>query len=230
MRDNEKQIDFQLVMASSVHDMKNSLSMLLQSFEQWHINNPPANPEDAKALSTMHYEAARLQSNLLQLLSLYRIDHKTLPMQIEEHFVLDILEEQMAHNQVLLDNLNISVELDCDPDLVWYLDANLIGGVVNNVLVNASRYTKDKVTIHASETDGGLTISIDDNGPGYPEAMLKQSDLTKRGVDFVTNSSNLGLYFCQEIASLHQNKGRDGMIRLSNNSSLGGSRFEIWLP
>ena len=226
----KKHIDFQMVMASSVHDMKNSLSMLLQSFEDWHGRNPASDPVEAKALSGMHYEAARLQTNLLQLLSLYRLDLKTLPMQIEEHFVLDLLEEQVAHNQVLLDNLNIEIVLDCDPDFVWYVDSHLLGGVINNVLVNASRYTKDKVLISAREENGGLNIRIDDNGPGYPKAMLDQAKPATRGVDFLSNSSNLGLYFCQEIASLHQNKGREGCITLSNDSSLGGSRFEIWLP
>jgi hypothetical protein len=35
MNDNEQALDFSTVIASTVHDMKNSLAMLMQAHSQW---------------------------------------------------------------------------------------------------------------------------------------------------------------------------------------------------
>jgi signal transduction histidine kinase len=228
--DRESQVDFSLVLAASVHDMKNSLGMLLNTLAGMMESAPPMTPEQARTYAVLEYEAARINSELIQLLSLYRMQEKRLMVQIDEHYLIDILEEQLARNDMLFRTRGIKVSLDCDEDLRWYLDGELVGGVINTVLVNCSRYCRQALTISASLDSEGLCIRIADDGAGYPASMLNLPLQDKAGVSFVSGSTNLGLFFAGRVAQLHTAKGVQGRIVLENGGSLGGGVFSLHLP
>lgn len=226
----EKTIDFSTVLASSVHDMKNSVGMLLSSVETILETHEPKDEGEAKHFQTLHYEASRINGELIQLLTLYRMDNGFLPVSVDEHYVVDVLEDQIARNQVLIDTSKISVQLDCSEDLVWYFDTDLIGGVVHNILVNCIRYTKDKIIVSAKEEAGRLVLSVDDNGPGYPTDMLKNPAQRVLDAQVSQGATHLGLHFAHEIAQLHKQGDIKGEIALSNNNAMGGGQFLISLP
>jgi signal transduction histidine kinase len=101
--------------------------------------------------------------------------------------------------------------------------------VINNILVNCAKYTKDKITISACQQDQYLKISIIDNGNGYPQQIINHINNTHRSIDFNSGSTNLGLFFSQQIAALHTCKGRSGSISLFNSPE-GGGGFSLYLP
>ena len=79
MQESEK-VDFSSVMAVAIHDMKNSLSLLMQSIEQL-ADNLPAEFEFARdKLNSVHYESNRMNTTLVQVLSLYRASIEALPI------------------------------------------------------------------------------------------------------------------------------------------------------
>lgn len=51
--DNDSELDFSLVLASSVHDMKNSLGMLLNSLEEVIEHSPPKDDLQKKNFSIL---------------------------------------------------------------------------------------------------------------------------------------------------------------------------------
>jgi len=228
--ERESQVDFALVLAASVHDMKNSLGMLLNTLAGMMESSPPLSPEQAKTYAVLEYEAARINSELIQLLSLYRMQEKRLMVQIDEHYLIDILEEQLARNDMLFRTRGIQVSLDCDQDLRWYLDGELVGGVINTVLVNCSRYCRQALAISVSLDEQGLCIRVADDGQGYPAAMLNLPLQDKAGVSFASGSTNLGLFFASRVARLHTAKGVQGRIALDNGGPLGGGVFSLHLP
>lgn len=223
-------LDFSFVLASSVHDMKNSLGMLLNTLADVMDKYPPQDDIHAKSYAVLEYEAARINSELIQLLSLYRLDHDRVRAYIEECQVLDLLSEQIARNHALLQTRSIDLELDCDESLSGYFDSDLVGGVVNNILVNCARYSKAKLKISAAQTSEGLCISIEDDGPGYPEHMLNASTFSNVKANFAGGRPHLGLLFANKVALMHKNKNQQGFIRLHNESSLGGGCFKLYLP
>lgn len=230
MNEKDAPLDFSFVLASSVHDMKNSLGMLLNSLASMMAASPPKDPEQIKAYAILEYEAARINSELVQLLSLYRMQYERMLVQIDEHHIIDILEEQLARNELLLHTRGIILDVDCDEDLRWYFDGELIGGVINNILVNCSRYAREQLQIRISMEDGMLCIAIADDGGGYPETMLAAPREVNAGVSFSTGSTNLGLLFAHRVAQLHRSSERVGYIRLANNGPLGGGVFSLYLP
>ncbi len=221
-------LDFSLVLASSVHDMKNSLSMLLSSLESVIEDTPPRDSQQAKQFAILQYEASRINSELIQLLSIYNMQQSRLPLRIDESFPIDTIEEQVARNDMLFKTRNIKIDIECDQDLVWYYDNDLIGNVIHNVMINASRYTKDQMKISASIEDEYLVLTVADNGGGFPSFMLDPSAVMEKPKE--TDSTQLGLFFASTVASYHTQGSREGYIRLANGGELGGSIFSIYLP
>jgi len=222
--------DFSLIIASAVHDMKNSLSMLIHSVD----NLCDGIPEDIKSelnTSTIKYEAERVNSFLVQLLGLYRLQNQKLSLHIDEYYVSDLLDEHKAQYQEVFDSRNIELLISTDPSLTWYFDRELILGVVNNALNNASRYTNKTIELCAFVEDNQLVIQVHDDGEGYPQAMLETdpADINKN-INFRTGSTSLGLYFAAKVAALHQVKDISGKIVLDNGGRQNGGVFSVYLP
>lgn len=231
MNDNEpKQPDFSMIIASAVHDMKNSLSMLLHSVDQM----CDALPDDWKQknnTTTVKYEAERVNSYLIQLLGLYRLQNKKLSLHIDEYFLSDLLEEQVAHYEPMLNDKNIELTVSADESFVWYFDREIVLGVLNNALNNASRYTKSQIEIVAKEENNFLVIEIHDDGKGYPQDLLDSAPgEILNNINFQTGSTSLGIYFAEMVTRLHTQGDRKGSIKLSNGGRLGGGVFSIYLP
>lgn len=230
MQELDESLDFSFVLASSVHDMKNSLGMLLQTLESMLAENPPENEAQRKTFSVLGYEASRINSELVQLLSLYRMQHESLRLHADEHFIADVIEDQIDRNDVLFQARDLSVDVVCDPDLKWYFDNELIGGVINNVLVNCARYSRSRLQVRAGVEKGTLCIAIADDGAGYPQFMLDAPQENNAGVSFTKGSTNLGLLFARRVLQLHRTAGRTGYLRLANDGPLGGGVLSLHLP
>lgn len=223
-------IEFPEVLASIVHDMKNSLGMILTTAEETVSACSSRDCPSSNRLSQMQYETKRLNNNLVQLLTLYKMDRAQYTVNITDNVVRDFIEETILQNRPLLDYRGIDVVIECPDDLFWFFDSNLISGVINNILNNAYRYAQDRLKIVAHEKEGYLVLTVEDNGSGYPESMLSSREHDAGGTSFRTGSTGLGLYFASIVASLHKNRDRSGYIEIRNGCDLGGGCFSIHLP
>ena len=176
MSGSDSSIDFATVLASAAHDMKNSLCLLIQSIDNLQQQQQQLDSNGHEELSRIHYEANRLNINLLQLLSLYRIEKNQLPLQIDQYYICDLFEEILLKNEMYSAQKNIQVEIQASTELLWYFDSDLISNLLNDMFINALRYTKSKLVLRAEQTEQGLAIELHDDGPGYPEFMLDNAD------------------------------------------------------
>lgn len=224
------QAPFALLLASSVHDIKNSLGMLLSTLEDVIQQQPAQDDRQRLRYATLQGEAARINNALIYLLGLYRLQETRLPVRLEEVYVGEFLDEQRAQQQLLFDVRGLALTVDCDERLSAYFDPTLIAGIIDNVLVNAARYARTQVAVSAAaDADGGLCIEVHDDGPGFPDRILEAVLNHDRGIDFSSGSTNLGLYFAVEVARLHRRGERCGSVELTNLDA-GGSCFRLRLP
>ena len=229
--EDKSKADFSLILASSVHDMKNSLGMLLNSLEEIIRDTQERDEKQASQFSVLQYEAARINTELIQLLSIYRMQNDRLPVRVDEHYPVEMLEEQVARNHMLFEVNGLEVEIDCDEDLFWYYDSELVGGVVHNILVNGARYSKAKMRLSAVVKNDELVVTVEDDGNGYPPFMLGSPDQSfSKSVSFTEGSTHLGLYFAKEVAEMHKRGEHIGSIELANGGALGGGVFTLRLP
>lgn len=226
---HNRTLDFSFVLASSVHDMKNSLSMLLSSLEEVIRESSTETEEQKHRFSILQYEATRINTELVQLLSLYRFEQQAHNIKNDEHFIHDTIEDQIARNDMLFTTHNITVHIECDEDLAWHYDDDLLGSVIHTVLVNGVRYAKDNIHISVTMENDFLVIDIADDGRGFPSNMIDAASLDSEA-HRDGNSTQLGLFFAAKIAALHQQSEREGSIQLFNGGALGGGVFRIRLP
>lgn len=223
--------DFASVLASAVHDMKNSLCMLIQSAELIQQESSHLSDSARNELARLNYEANRLNSNLLQLLSMYRLERNQLPVQVEQYYLSDITEEMLLKNQFYCQQHHLTIVVEQpDPQLQWYFDYDLILNLLNDAVVNALRYSNAQVKVILAEQEKQLCIEVHDDGPGFPEFMLNCDKLAMNQPDLANNHTGLGIFFAKLIAHAHSNKGVHGTLHLANNSQLGGGRLRLTLP
>ncbi|NMH58461.1 sensor histidine kinase [Alteromonas ponticola] len=223
-------IDFSSVLAAAVHDMKNSLCLLIQSIENLSDSIPKELDEAHNQVANVHYEASRLNTNLVQMLSLYRAQLETLPITVDEHFIADLFEDVTGSNGLYSRQRKVAIEVDVDAELNWYLDGDLVYMLINDVVVNALRYGTSKIRLSAKEENAQLVIRVEDDGPGYPEDMLIKSNTELSEFQVSQGRTGLGLFFARLIAAAHTRESDCGTITLSNGGELGGSVFVVKLP
>lgn len=217
-------------LASSVHDMKNSVSMLICGLEKALAAADSTRLSTYAELVQMNHEAKHINSNLIQLLTLYKLGQKIYPFDPQSMGLDDFLQAVVAQYMELLKSHGINLQVHADPGLYWYFDEDLISGVIGNALNNAMRYTRDRINIIARENNGKLELRIEDNGEGYPVQILQESVDNMRSVDFQGGSTGLGFYFSVMVARMHHNHSRLGELKLENGGSLGGACFVLYLP
>jgi len=227
-----EEISFTDLIASSIHDMKNSVNVQVHSLEQIaHVAKARGDLAAFDSLVVVIAQAHRVNANLIQLLSLYKLGKSIYPLDITEQSVADVVDEALLQTRSVVDFKGIHIEVECPADCHWYLDRDLITGVLLNALNNAVNYTKDKIRIQAGVVDGALLLRVEDNGQGYPERMLHcDTVVASKGVNFFTGSTGLGFYFSSQVARLHQNKGQSGGLTIENGGAYGGGCFVVRLP
>lgn len=230
MNNDNGQIDFAMVLASAVHDMKNSLCLLIQSIENLGHTLPATHLASAEHFASAHYEASRLNTGLVQLLSLYRAGRDSLPLNIDEHYVEDVVDDILASNENYITHKKIILDVEQQPDLVGYFDADLVCLLLNDMLINSMRYSNDKILLRVFQQHDYLVFQVEDDGPGYPISMLEANTITMQNYDITQGRTGLGLFFARLIAQAHIIGNNAGSISLANGGALGGSVFTLKLP
>ncbi|MHC8387859.1 sensor histidine kinase [Pseudomonas sp. MDT2-39-1] len=230
MSQDNSALDFSTVIASTVHDMKNSLAMLMQAHSQW-LARLPDPEQHSPEQGVIEYEFAHLNGMLVQLLGLYKLGVNQMPLQPAYHDLDDFLEAQLACHQEVFASRGIVATYEVDPlSPLGFFDRELVASVLANTITNAIRYARQSLLISVSDEGGQLVLTINDDGDGYPPAMIElQSDYVQ-GINYSSSSTGLGLYFAGRIAALHQRNGVGGRTKISNGGPLGGGLFSLYLP
>lgn len=223
------QPEFSLLLASSVHDIKNSVGVLLASLDDLLESASSLQTDDKRRYAILKAESARINHDLIALLGLYRLQDQQLSIHSEEVMVLDFLEEQVLAQQLLFDIHHIEVAIDCEYDLTAWFDQNLVAGVIGNALVNAVQHTKDRILLRAQRDGCGICLEVCDNGSGFDSQLLEQVGASDRPLNFASGNTSLGLYFARVIAAMHRQHAATGSVTLSNRPE-GGACFQLRLP
>ncbi|MEZ5955550.1 MAG: ATP-binding protein [Hyphomonas sp.] len=131
-------------------------------------------------------------------------------------------------------NPEIDFEFESEADDATYLgDERLIGQAIGNLLKNAAEAIEGmpeeadvsgSIRIMLKGDERGLEITIEDNGPGFPQEVRER--LMEPYVTTREKGTGLGLAIVNRIIADH-----GGSISLQNRlDGLRGARVRIWLP
>lgn len=228
----QEDISFTDLIASTIHDMKNSLNVQVSALERIATQcRERGDTPTFENLGHVIYQANRMNSNLIQLLSLYKLGNSIYPIDIAEHAVREVIQDAILQNQSIMEFKGVSITVDCAADCYWYIDRDLVEGVLVNALNNAYNYTHDRIRVAAALHDGMLELRVEDNGRGYPAGMLLQDGVSaNKSINFLSGSTGLGFYFSSKVAGMHKNADRHGTLTIENGGAYGGGCFVLRLP
>ena len=105
-----------------------------------------------------------------------------------------------------------------------FLDSELLFQVYENLLSNAGRYAKGNIWVTAEREGTTLSLTVADDGPGFPPAALKRAAEPYYRADRSPNPEGelhfgLGLYLCRVLCQKH-----GGSLEIGNAPE-GGARI-----
>jgi signal transduction histidine kinase len=186
-------------------------------------------PPDELTLRAMLNQVQRLGGLVSQLLDLSRLESGAIPLETRRFRVRDLLEQ--AAEESSLRSSKIRFAIWARPEqLEIEADAGRLHQVLANLIDNAVRHSPNggRIELSADGTNGAVTISVADEGPGISEGeaarvfeRFYRSDAARSHAD---GGTGLGLAIARWIVDMH-----GGDIRVEN-ARPKGCRMVVTLP
>lgn len=118
----------------------------------------------------------------------------------------------------------VRIDLDVPPAHTARATRGDLDEMLGNLLDNACKWANTRVLVGSASRESDLVITVEDDGPGIPDAL--RNAVLQRGVraDEAAPGSGLGLSIVRDLAELH------GGSIVIDRSPLGGARAKLQLP
>jgi two-component system sensor histidine kinase BaeS len=215
--------------ADIAHELRTPLAILRGEIQALQDG---VRPLDRAALDSLEGECNRLGRLIEDLYQLSLSDAGALEYRFEAVDLAELLREQVDQRRNALAQAGLALALDLGGNdrLVVRADATRLGQLVDNLLVNAERYTDapGKIELRLLADQRHARIVVDDSPPGVPPSALPRLFERLYRVEASRNraaaGAGLGLAICRNIVLAH-----GGQIA-ALNSPLGGLRVVVDLP
>ena len=190
-------------------------------------SSPTIDPKIETRIDAMQEDLAELNSLVSELLNMAKLDQQQsltmLPFELESAVqnCLAAVHHELAQHEVI-------VRLEPDQTVIIG-EERLLSRAIGNLIKNAAKYSERQIIISSSRNEqDGIDISVEDDGPGIPEAesehIFEPFYRLDRSRDRATGGFGLGLSIARQALQQH-----GGHITI-NQSALGGARFVLHLP
>jgi len=139
-------------------------------------------------------------------------------------YIAEVLTDVIAGFSILYRRTPLSFELQCEPGIVFPAPRHDLEAMISNLVSNAHKYGESQVRLSASLDEIGLTITVEDDGPGIPQAKRKSAVYWGNRLDEAPPGTGFGLSIVEDIADLY-----DGELDFGD-SDLGGLKVTVHLP
>ena len=205
----------------AAHELRTPIMPILVSVEL--LESELGN--DNEEIKIIARNAKRLQQLTENILSVTRIESRTLKLNKEKFDIDSALSIAIRDSRSQVENKN--VELTHKPaseELYVEADRDRITQVISNLLHNAIKFTKEGIILISSERDNNnVVVSIEDNGTGIDSQIIPL--LFSKFATKSDKGTGLGLYICKNIIEAH-----GGEIFAENNYGKNGATFSFSLP
>jgi signal transduction histidine kinase len=210
------------LLAMLAHDFKGPLTVILGYCELLLENAPGEMQEELQTIYSQTKRLVRLADDAVALAQTqaggFSLDRA--PLDLREV----VAESVKAHNR---GEARIKLEAPADPVMVS-LDPARFNHVLDNLLMNALKYSQDEIQVRVTRGEANATIAISDRGIGIPASELgtvfsrfgRATNARRKGI----SGSGVGLYVSRKIVETH-----GGSIAVQSKEG-EGSTFTVTLP
>lgn len=214
------------------HEIRTPVSLIIGPLEKLMRDTQGLKAEQISDLSIIERNSQRLLFLVNQLLDFKKVEKSGLTATFRPCKVPQLMRSVAERFRPSMEQNGVTLSIVCnvEDDFTADIDAELITKLVSNLMNNARKFTKTKVSITLSaEPDGrNFRISVTDNGPGLnrdeqrkvfrPFYQVRTKDNEAKG------GTGLGLSIVQSAVDAH-----GGTITV--NSEVGkGATFTAMLP
>lgn len=185
-----------------VHQMKTPIAVINL------ILQDEINEENKKVFESIAEENEKLQHGLDMMLYNARLNEFNGDFNVERLDIIDIVRRVINENKKSLIRNYIFPKVTKNENIIVETDRKWISFVINQIVVNAIKYSKDKeaeskhITFDVTEETSKIVLSIKDEGIGIP-----REDLTRVFNAFFTGkngrktdeSTGMGMYLAKRI-------------------------------
>lgn len=217
--------------ASATHELRTPLTSMRLHLEQL-VDEGEKDPLiKARCMNVLTGETRRLERIVGDMLSLSEMDAGTFSLRPDDVDPQEMFKELEQDYQITAADKEITLVFEAPPK--WpslRADRDKVGMALHNLVSNALKYTPvgGRVTVRASDSQGGLMVEVSDNGIGItPEEQELVFEKFYRSKDKRISSitgSGIGLSLAREVIRLH---GGDITLESVLNK---GSTFILTVP
>jgi signal transduction histidine kinase len=217
-------------LAVLAHELRNPLTPIRYGVDMMRM--APDEPVPREMHAMMDRQLTHLVRLIDDLLDVSRISRGKIELRRKPVTLQAALQAAVEASRPLIESRRHELVLNI-PDAPLWLNADVtrISQVISNLLNNAAKYTPEggHIDLSVAEIDGGVAVSVSDNGLGISQDMLPRifdlfTQVEKRG-ERSQGGLGIGLALARQLVDLH-----GGAIEASSPGAGHGSVFTVRLP
>lgn len=212
-----------------VHDLKGPITTIMANMDM--LSYEPLTPQQFEYVNLATEDVYKLQNMVMNILDTLKLEEGKIMIYREETDIYTLAKREIASFKNVLSRRNIELVFEGSSH-ICYIDENLIGRAITNLLRNAIEHSPDggkiRLNIQYNDSQKEIIVSIADQGKGVPDDLKEKIFDKFFQVEGETRQrktgTGLGLTFCKLVVNAH---GGDIWVEDSEDR---GARFVFTLP
>ncbi len=205
--------------ADAGHELRTPLALLRTELELA-LRQGQSEEELREALRVSVDEVDRLAQLADDLLLIARYDRGRLPLRVESVDARSLLDSVVTRFQWRADEATRPLASEAPPGLTVRGDRLRLEQALGNLVDNALRHGRGRVTLRAVGANGSVELAVEDQGDGFADGFSERAFERFSRAQHDAGGAGLGLAIVRVIAEAH-----GGSADVS-----GGSRVRLMLP
>lgn len=208
-------------LASISHELRTPLTYIKGYADIISRPDIPKQERD-RYIGIVREESGHLASLIQNLFELAKMDDHQFSVQLQDVDLGSLLRQVASLVRPAFEAKGIDLEIHCSPDIQASVDPDRFQQVLLNVLDNARKHSEagGHVVLSASPVEGGVEVSVADEGEGIPAADLPyvfdRLYRVEKSRSRLSGGTGLGLSIAKEIVELH-----GGSIEIDSETGRG---------
>ena len=153
------------------HELRTPVSVILTE-SQYSMEYADTLEEAKDSFSVIQRQAKRMSELINQIMELSKIEKQT-TIDLQKINFSETVQKILDDYKNLLSEKNIKILKDIEQNIFINADKVMIERLLDNLLNNAMKFTKDKINVKLYSENENCVMEIEDNGIGIPEEDKK---------------------------------------------------------